>query len=123
MRLDEIKGIAFPFHFDPKTGGIAKVSGKEKLRQNLRQLLSTVIGERFMERSYGCAIRHLLHDPNNEALMTLVRYELQKAIVRWEPRIQVIAMGFNPHEAELEVSLDYTYAGEQERLEFRLDRL
>ena len=122
MRIDEIKGIAFPFRIDPKTGGIAKVSGKEKLKQNLIQLLYTNVGARFMERDYGCAIRRLVHEPNDEALINLTHYQIQSAITRWEPRIEIRSLEIKSKDAELYIFLEYAIQEEYDELEVRLQK-
>lgn len=82
-------GIAFPFRIDPATGGVAGAGGAEKIRQNLKHLLLTGIGERVMRRGYGGGIRQLLHDPNNDALRAVVRHRIGEAITKHEPRVEL----------------------------------
>jgi phage baseplate assembly protein W len=92
---DPIRGFPFPFKVDA-AGGIPLVTGPEKLRQNIVHLLLTDIGERVMRRGYGGGMRALLHDPNNDALRAIVQHQVGKALVAWEPRVQLRQITIDP---------------------------
>jgi phage baseplate assembly protein W len=85
----EPRGFAFPFRLDPLGGGVAWAEGKEKLRDNVMQLLQTNPGERVMRRDYGGGLRDLVQDPNDEVLVALAQHRISRALVEGEPRIQV----------------------------------
>jgi phage baseplate assembly protein W len=106
--MTTVFGFAFPFSIDAGTGGVASASGDEKIRQNIRALLGTRYGERVMLREYGTRIHSLVHDPNDEALSTLIRRQLQEALLAWEPRVLVTGVTFEHVDAELYVRLAYT---------------
>jgi len=86
---EEIFGISSPFRIDPNTGGVALVSGTEKLKENIIHILLTGAGERVMRRDYGAGLRQLVHDPNNEALRAITQHQVAKAVNHWEPRVAV----------------------------------
>ena len=75
--MSDITGFSFPFAIDPVSGGVSKATGADKIRQNIQALLGTRFGERVMLREYGTRIHSLVHDPNDEALSTLIRRQLQ----------------------------------------------
>lgn len=106
--MTTVCGFAFPFAIDAATGGFARASGHEKIRQNIRALLGTRFGERVMLREYGTRIHSLVHDPNDEALATLIRRQLQESLLAWEPRVLVTGVNFERNDGELNVRLDYT---------------
>jgi phage baseplate assembly protein W len=81
-----IFGFAFPFRIQ---GGVATESGVQKLKDNIAHLLLTTVGERVMLRDYGGGLRQLLHDPNNDAMVAIVRHQVAKAIGTYEPRVLV----------------------------------
>jgi uncharacterized protein len=83
----EIRGFAFPFQIDPRTGGVKDESGDDKLRANIVHILLTNVGERVMRRSYGGGLRQLVHDPNNSALWAIVQHQVGKSIGILEPRV------------------------------------
>ena len=103
---DEIKGFSIPFRLNT-TGGIAWVSGSEKLKENLIHILLTSVGERVMRRDYGGGLRQLLHDPNNNALRAIVQHQIAKSISRWEPRVQLREVVVTEEEGNLMVRLTY----------------
>ncbi len=90
----EPRGFAFPFRISPAseggTGGVVWAEGREKLRDNLMQLLHTNPGERLMRRAYGGGLRDLVHDPNDDVLRALAQHRIGKAVAETEPRIQLL---------------------------------
>ena len=93
---EPLRGFAFPFRLDVD-GNVVMAEGPEKLRQNIVQLLLTDLGERVMHRDYGGGLRAILHDPNNDALRAVVQHQVRKAIMKWEPRAQVLEFSVDPH--------------------------
>jgi len=106
---DPVTGFAFPLRVDPSTGGFRLVSGPDKLRQNIVQLLLTDIGERVMRRSYGGGVRQIVQDPNNDALRAVVQHRLGKAIRAWEPRAQLlqVVIAQQPEDGVLWAEMQY----------------
>ena len=86
--IEQIRGFSFPFRTDER-GGIAFSGGSEKLKENIKHLLLTGVGERVMRRDYGGGLRQLAHDPNNDALRAIMQHQVAKAISRWEPEARV----------------------------------
>lgn len=109
---DEIHGFAFPFRIDPSTGGVAGARGGEKLRQNVRLILGTRIGERPMLRDFGTQLPSLVHDPNDSALADLALGQAREALLRWEPRILVTDSNVEQLEGELRLRLSYVQMSE-----------
>lgn len=92
------------------TGGIDMVQYNESIRQALLLLLSTRPGERVMRPDYGCDIHRLIFSPNDDTTAGLAIYYVQKAIDRWEPRVDVLQLdaGRDPYAPErLTVMLQY----------------
>jgi phage baseplate assembly protein W len=108
-----ITGFAFPFRItrDPVTGtgGVASMSGDEKLRANIVHILLTNVGERVMSRAYGGGLRALVQDPNNGALWAVVRHQVGKSIGALEPRVLLQQLDVSPSDdgATLFVSVTY----------------
>lgn len=102
-------GFAFPFRFDPATGGVAWAGGADKIRQNIRVLLGTRLGERPMLRDYGSRIPALVHDPNDDVVADAVRTQAQHALLQWEPRVLITGAVVEQEEAELRLRLNYVH--------------
>lgn len=109
---DEIRGFAFPFRIDAVTGGVAMLSGRDKIKQNVRVVLSTRRGERPMLRQYGTQIPSLVHDPNDEVLADLVQTQARECLLQWEPRVLVMGSRVEQFEGELRLRLSYIHTNE-----------
>ncbi|MDX1413879.1 MAG: GPW/gp25 family protein [Candidatus Promineifilaceae bacterium] len=83
------RGWPFPIKPDP-TRQMAYLSGAEKIRQSIWIILSTAPGERQMRPDFGCGIHDLVFEPNTAALRGVVRARVQDALIRWEPRIDLL---------------------------------
>ncbi|MFM2162668.1 MAG: hypothetical protein RLZZ383_2180 [Pseudomonadota bacterium] len=84
------RGVAFPFAFDPATGGLALSSAEDNIRESMSIILGTRPGERQKMPDFGCRIHELLYTPNTSANASLVAYHVRSALERWEPRIDVV---------------------------------
>lgn len=106
----EPTGPTFPFRIDPLTGRVAMSAGAAKLRENLKHLLLTGIGERLMVREYGGGVTQLLHENVNDALITVAQHQVGRAIIRFEPRVLPQQIAVVPRGAELFIRVDYVEA-------------
>jgi uncharacterized protein len=73
-------------------GGIEMVEEEESVRQAILLLLATVPGERVMRPDYGCDLHRLVFSPNDETTAGLATHYVQRALARWEPRVQVLRL-------------------------------
>jgi len=90
------RGFALPFRIGAD-GAVAAEAGAEKLRDNVVQILLTGLGERVMRREYGAGLRQLVHDPINDALLSVLQHQVVKAIATGEPRVEVGAVRVAAH--------------------------
>ncbi|TEB07868.1 Gene 25-like lysozyme [Pelotomaculum schinkii] len=103
---ETISGFSFPFRID-SSGRVARTSGPEKLKENIKHILLTGIGERVMRRDYGGGLRQLVHDPNNDALRAIVQHQIGKAIGQWEPGVQIQGVTVTQKDGNLYVEILY----------------
>ncbi len=82
-------GWAFPV-IPAADGRLVLVSDEERIRQSIWLILATSPGERVMLPAFGCGIHDLVFQPNTAAVRGSVQAEVNDALVRWEPRIDVI---------------------------------
>lgn len=99
-------GIGFPFRI--ANGGVRLASGDDKVRQNLRQLLLTRLGERVMRRDYGSSLKRRVQTPNDGNLRTLLKHELEQSIRQFLPMVRLTApLRFRSSGSELFVVIEY----------------
>lgn len=106
-----VKGLAFPFRIDPRSGGVAIAEGPSKLRENLQHLLLTRVGERVMLREYGGGVSQLLQENINEGLIAVARLQIGGAMLRFEPRAVPQDVHVVDRAGELWLIVTYLQAG------------
>jgi phage baseplate assembly protein W len=83
------RGWRFPFQFDAATGGTAMSEYEENIRECITIILATKPGERQMLPEFGCRMHELMFAPATRATSTVIAHHVQRALERWEPRIEV----------------------------------
>jgi phage baseplate assembly protein W len=96
-------------HVSPAHGRLETVVGEAAVRQALLLLLSTRPGERVMRPDYGCDLHQLAFATNDETTAALVIHHVRQAILRWEPRIEILNLDAtpDPENGLLTVTLEY----------------
>lgn len=97
-------GISFPFRVGVK-GGVA-MSGTNSfaiphIEESIIQILSTNLGERTMEYHFGSNVSVSIFDPSDESANSLIKYEIVKALEKFEPRIEVETDAIQLKEGEI----------------------
>lgn len=93
------QGWRFPAEVDNK-GRIVMASDEESVCQSIWMILSTAPGERVMRPDFGCGIHNLVFAPNSPGTAGQVISEVRRALVLWEPRIDVLEVDAVPDESQ-----------------------
>lgn len=104
------RGWAYPVRLDPATGQVATAAYEEDIRQAIRIIVETAAGERVMRPDFGCGIHELVFETLDSATLQRVRSVVQAALVRFEPRLEVLGVNVDPAEAvegRLLIELEY----------------
>jgi uncharacterized protein len=104
------KGWQFPVQRDESQERFAVAAYEESIRQAIRIILSTALGERVMRPDFGCAIHELVFAPNSAATQGMAEHHVSEALLRWEPRIEVLdvnAVASGGQDEELLISINY----------------
>ncbi|HMV17245.1 MAG TPA: GPW/gp25 family protein [Zoogloea sp.] len=70
-------------------GRLAWADGDKSIREVMLNILLTRPGERLLRPDFGAGLRDFIHHPNNETTRALVADAVQRALVRWEPRVSI----------------------------------
>lgn len=103
------KGWKFPVQVD-ETGKIALSEYEEDVRESIRIILLTSRGERVMRPEFGAGLHDYVFDTMSATTIGLIQATIQDALVKWEPRIQVLAVVVQPDAGEigkLLINVDY----------------
>ena len=104
-------GWGFPPAFDSNTRAAMLVSADDDIQQSLHILMRTTPGERVMQPTYGCNLRHLVFEVMNQSILTDIRDTIERAIRFFEPRIILNAVVIDDSDwidGVLKARLDYT---------------
>jgi hypothetical protein len=105
------RGWAFPIAADPG-GEVSLVAFEEDIREAIRIILGTNHGERVMRPDFGANLRALVFEPLSATTMSLVQDQVERALIEWEPRIDLLDVRVTggPEErarGRLTVEIDY----------------
>ena len=68
------------------SGTIKKVEDIDSVKQSIKIILSTSLGERIMEPDFGSRLRNLLFEQMDDITTILIELEIQETIEKWEDR-------------------------------------
>lgn len=102
-------GWSFPPTFNDLTGSVEMVSGKTDIEQSLHILLTTALGERVMQPTYGAGMEPLLFEPLNASLAALMEKTIRQAILDHEPRVRLEQVRLDVQAEEGLVLIDIQY--------------
>ena len=71
-------------------GGTSMVSYDDDIRQSIRIILGTDQGERVMRPDFGAGLRSFLFGPISSTNLQRIKARVQDALIKWEPRIDVL---------------------------------
>ncbi len=102
-------GWAFPLQIEP-TGKIEAAQYEEDIRQAIIIIVGTGHGERVMRPDFGAGLKQLVFEPVNTTTIALVKNTVERALINWEPRIDVleIAVSTDPVERN-RLDIEVTY--------------
>lgn len=103
-------GWSFPPDFDKDRGKVNTTSGDEDIQKSLEILVSTRLGERIMQPTYGCNLEDLLFGTLNRTMKTYITELISNAILYHEPRVDLEKVDLSDtNELEGKVMIDIQY--------------
>ncbi len=90
------RGWKFPVRVNGR-GGLSYVSGEQSIAEAIWIILGTPLNSRIMEPEFGCGIHEYVFAPNNANSVATLVQEVQRALLRWEPRIDVLDVRLETH--------------------------
>jgi uncharacterized protein len=107
------RGLAFPLRTSA-TGGIAMVEDHRELEEAIRLIIGTAQGERPMRPAFGCRIHDHVFAPINDLTIGTIAFEVEQAVARWEPRVDVGTVDVYPDEDDPSLLyIELTYRAKQ----------
>jgi phage baseplate assembly protein W len=92
-------GWDFPIRINAK-GGLSWSSGPDRIQNAIWIILKTSLGERVMRPQFGARVNEFVFQPNSSVVRTDLVAAIQRALLQWEPRIDLEAVRAQPVEDE-----------------------
>jgi phage baseplate assembly protein W len=83
------QGWRFPVQPDGR-GRLAFSRAEQDIEEAIWIILSTAPGERVMLPEFGCGIQDFVFQPNSDLVRTSMAASVRQALLRWEPRVDVL---------------------------------
>lgn len=114
-------GWGFPPTFSDISGDVGMISDVPDILESLNILLSTSLGERIMQPSYGCNLQDVLFEPVDTSLLAYLRGLISDAILYHEPRIRLNKVTIDTeqyYEGKLLIDIDFTVSSTNSRYNY-----
>lgn len=105
------RGFQFPFGVDPSTSRVAMSSAEDNIRESIRLILRTNIGERVMLPEFGTSAGDFLFSDSSAERVSSLESSVREALEQWEPRIsdvEVSAVDNGGSRNMVELNIRYT---------------
>lgn len=103
-------GLKFPFSIDPATNKIAMSSAEDDIKEAVRIILKTNLGERVMLPEFGTPANEFVFSDNRSEQMSALEMLVKESLERWEPRImdiEVEVSGDIQSKEYIEINISY----------------
>lgn len=104
-------GWGFPVTFENQGRSVVVAEAEEDIRQSLEILLSTRVGERVLNPTFGWKRDALMFEPLSTSFAAYLAREIENAILFFESRIELNRINFDDsteQEGLILIRLDYT---------------
>lgn len=103
------QGWKFPLELDG-ANELEYSADEIKVQQSILIILGTARGERVMQPDFGSRLRELIFAPMNSATRSMAVRYVTDALVKWEPRAEILGVEVSFEEAQqgkLLINIDY----------------
>jgi phage baseplate assembly protein W len=110
MKVEDFLGRGWKYPISIENEMIASSGGEDSIKESIRIILNTEKGERVMRPDFGCGIYELVFAQNSTSTASLMQFYIEEALLKWEPRIEVLNVSVVPDEDEqslLIINIDY----------------
>ena len=115
------RGWSFPPTFDRGARKVIMTEDVEDIRNSLSILLSTAVGERVMNVSYGCNLEPYVFESMDTTSITILKDKITTSILFFEPRIEAEKITMNTDrliEGVLLIEIEYRVRATNSRYNF-----
>jgi len=98
------------FAVSPIGNNLGKVTNEQSVKQSLKNLIYTNLGERLFQPSLGSGVRGLLFDLNTPIVLASIEFNIKNTIKFNEPRVNLLKVSVNSGYDENYVQVDLLFS-------------
>jgi len=83
-----VRGWKFPVEIGQQSGRFKTVEGNEDIKEAIKIILTTKIGERINRMGFGSSLFNYVFSTTDYTEIKSMEYDIKKALTTWEPRIE-----------------------------------
>lgn len=124
--MAKIRGWKFPIQIDKDTGRIMTVEDNECIKQAIRVILLTQIGERKIVNNFGTNVKSFIFDIIDPVFISDLKKTITQALNTWEHHIRDLNVSIDTDggsTSTININIDYVtdIMPVQERVSHRID--
>ena len=106
--MPRLKGLSFPLQFN-KRGSLSVTTGVDKIKENIRAIVLTSVGERVMNPHIGSVGYQYLFRNLETSEKSILKHQIREGIERGEGRITVLVVNVDQpdQEGQLQISMEF----------------
>lgn len=110
------KDISLSFVKNPATDDVTTLSNERSISRSIRNLVSTLRGERFFQPDLGCDVNNLLFENYLDLnSINVLEDEIRQTIEQYEPRVELdsdsVSVIAEPDNNEIAVKISFRIIG------------
>lgn len=107
------KDVSSSFKVNPLTYDLVSITNETAIARSVRNLISTLQGERFFQSNLGCDVSNSLFENLTSSTASIIKSQIETTINNYEPRVSLISVDVNPNydEYSYEVVIRYRIIG------------
>lgn len=103
-------GMMYPIELTSSNGLVTckPVSGSlDLIKQNISSILVHQVGAKLRDEEFGTRMYECIEEPNDQAMLFLLRRFIVDAISEWEPRIHRVSVNTTQTGSSVEIRISY----------------
>jgi phage baseplate assembly protein W len=107
------KDISGSFKVNPLTNDLVTITNETAIARSVRNLVSTLRGERFFQNNLGCNISQSLFESISDSTTSIIQSEIETTINNYEPRVSLNSVEVIPdyENNSYDVKISYNIIG------------
>ena len=103
------KDMSLSLQVNPLTYDLIDLKNETAIARSLRNLVSTLPGERFFNQNLGSKVSQSLFENIDDVSASILQDEIRNTIENYEPRVELIGVDVNPNYDDYEFNVTIRY--------------